>query len=210
MTSILLVHGWGFDASTWDAVRARLPREAAVHTVEFGFLGAEPRLAVPPEVDVAVGHSMGLLWLLTARPCRWGRLVSINGFPRFTAAPDFPEGVPQRMVDRMRRRLETAPEAVLTDFRARCGAGPAEGEGVPDPDRLAWGLDLLRDGDGRPVPPDMVALGGEADPIVPPAMARAAFFFDGLGMVPQGDHLLPLSHPAEVAAVILEACPVHE
>ncbi|WP_404378962.1 alpha/beta fold hydrolase [Caenispirillum salinarum] len=208
MTSILLVHGWGFDAATWDAVRARLPGNATVHTVEFGFLGAAPRLEVPEEVDVAVGHSMGLLWLLTERSCRWDRLVSVNGFPRFTAAPDFAEGVPPRMVERMRRRLETAPEAVLDDFRARCGAGPAAE--TPDPARLAWGLDLLQAGDGRPAPPGVAALAGDADPIVPPAMARAAFSFGGVGMVAGGGHLLPLSHPAEVAAVILEARPVHE
>ncbi|EKV30890.1 Biotin synthesis protein BioH [Caenispirillum salinarum AK4] len=208
MTSILLVHGWGFDAATWDAVRARLPADAVVHTVEFGFLGAAPRLDVPEAVDVAVGHSMGLLWLLTERPCRWDRLVSVNGFPRFAAAPDFPEGVPPRMVERMRRRLETTPKAVLDEFRARCGAGPAGA--APHSERLARGLDLLRDGDGRPAPAGTVALAGDADPIVPPAMARAAFSFDGVGMVAGGGHLLPLSHPAEVAAVILEARPVHE
>lgn len=164
---VLLVHGWGFDASIWDAVRACLPREAEVHTVEFGFLGEKPRMSVPAEVDVAVGHSMGVLWLLTERPCRWQRLVSVNGFPRFTAAPDFPEGIPPRLVERMRRRLDTAPGTVLTDFRARCGA-EAAGSRL-DPARLAWGLDLLCHGDARPLHDDVVALAGEVDPVVPPA-----------------------------------------
>jgi pimeloyl-ACP methyl ester carboxylesterase len=206
--SLLLVHGWGFDAGTWDGVRAGLPADIPVHTVEFGFLGATPRMTVPPDVTVAVGHSLGLLWLLSERPCRWRHLVSVNGFPRFTAAPDYPDGVPPRLVERMRRRLDTAPEAVLSDFRTRCGLDdPPVGLNL---DRLAWGLEMLRDGDGRPMPDAVTALAGEADLIVPPAMSRAAFSSCGVGMVAEGGHLLPFSHPAEVAAVILEAHSVHE
>lgn len=208
MTTLLLVHGWGFDARLWDAVRDRLPEGMTVQALDLGFFGA-PDLEVPEAVDVAAGHSLGLLWLLTRRPCRWRRLVSINGFPRFTAAPDFPDGVPPRLVARMRRRLETDPEAVLTDFRARCGAGPADR--APDPVRLAEGLALLAEGDGRAhVPPvGIAALAGEADPVVPPAMTAAAF--PGACMIAGAGHLLPSTHAADVAAFLIRECSaVHE
>lgn len=204
--SVLLVHGWGFDASVWDAVRVRLPEGWSVHAVDLGFLGP-PAMDVPEAVDVAVGHSLGLLWLLERRPCRWGRLMSVNGFPRFTAAADYAAGVPVRLVDRMLKRLEGDAAAVVADFRARCGAAAAEATRLDVP-RLAEGLRLLRDGDARPAPADVVALAGAADPIVPPEMTCGAFAAPH--MVPGGGHLLPLTHPAEVAAAITEVHPVHE
>lgn len=199
MRTLLLVHGWGFDARLWDGVRARLPAEVAVRVLDLGFFGPAD-VAVPDHVDVAAGHSMGLLWLLTTRPCRWRRLVSVNGFSRFTAAPDFPQGTPPRLVDRMLSRLERDPVAVLTDFRARCGVGPADR--APDAARLAEGLHLLRDGDARPLDRSLVtALAGGADPIVPTEMTQA--MFSGACVVPDGDHLLPLTHAAEVAAALV-------
>ncbi|SOD96670.1 alpha/beta fold hydrolase [Caenispirillum bisanense] len=205
MTStVLLVHGWGFDAGVWDAVRPRLDG-LSVRALDLGFFGP-PDLALPAEpVDLAVGHSMGVLWLLTEGRGRWRRLASVNGFPRFTAAADFPEGTPPRMVQRMAARLADDPAGVLDAFRVRCGAGPTQR--APDAARLAWGLDLLSTGDGRPVPADTAALAGEADPIVPLAMARAGFSnVHALG----GGHLLPLTDPAAVAAFIREALPSHE
>lgn len=211
--TVVLVHGWGFDAGVWDGVRPLLDG-LRVRTLDLGFFGA-PDLEWPAEpVDLAVGHSMGVLWLLTEGRGRWRRLASVNGFPRFTAAPEFPAGTPPRMVQRMAARLADDAVGVLDAFRARCGAGPAERApdagrlaGAPDAARLAWGLDLLSTGDGRPVPADTVALAGEADPIVPLAMARAGFSnVHALG----GGHLLPLTDPAAVAAFIREALPSHE
>lgn len=200
---ILLVHGWGFDATLWDGVRAALPPDVAVEAVDLGFFGEATTL--PDRVDLAVGHSLGALFLLTERPDMATRLVLVNGFPRFTAAPDFPFGVAPRVVERMARRLKDAPAEVVDAFRDRCGDGPAGG--VPDLAQLAWGLDLLRDGDGRAALPgrSYSVIAGTADPIVPPAMTEAAF---GAGVRwLDGGHLLPLTHPQEVAAAIMEACP---
>lgn len=203
MTTVVLVHGWGFDAGVWDTVRPLLDG-MEVRALDLGFFGT-PDLALPETVDLAVGHSMGVLWLLTEARGRFRRLAAVNGFPRFTTAPDYPHGTPPRMVERMASRLAQDPVAVLDAFRARCGAGPAEQ--VPDAARLAWGLDLLLRGDGRPVPSGTPALAGEADPIVPPEASRDAFSHC---LFRPGGHLLPLSDPASVAAFIREALPVHE
>lgn len=203
MTTVLLVHGWGFDGRVWDGVRPLLDG-LDVRTLDLGFFGT-PDLDVAEPADLAVGHSMGVLWLLTEGRGLWQRLASVNGFPRFTATTGFPNGTPPRMVERMASRLTQDAAGVLNAFRARCGAGPADA--VPDAARLAWGLDLLLTGDGRPVPPAVPALSGEADPIVPPAMARDGFSnVLALG----GGHLLPLTDPAAVAAFIREALPAHE
>ena len=167
--TVVLVHGWGFDPSVWDGVRRALPHGVPVQTLDLGFFGAEPS-GLPTAPALVVGHSFGVQWVLSERPDLAPRLLSINGFARFTAAPDFPEGVPPRLVDRMLARLRQDPEEVLNTFRARCGAGPADRS--PELDRLTWGLEALRHGDARPAR-CRAALAGTADPIVSEAMSRA-------------------------------------
>jgi pimeloyl-ACP methyl ester carboxylesterase len=193
MTAVAFVHGWGFGPEIWDAVRARLDGLPS-RCLDLGFFG--PADTDPGEAALIVGHSLGSLWCLLEHPGR--RLLSVNGFPRFTAGDGFPDGVPPRLVAHMRRRLDTAPQAVLDAFRARCGGGPADRPGAPQ--RLAWGLDLLAEGDARAAPPPIGALAGADDPIVPAAMRRASWP-DVLRVV-DGGHLLPLTAPEAVAAAI--------
>jgi len=191
--TVAFVHGWGFGPEVWAPVLERLPGVPA-RRVDLGFFG--PADAALDGATLAVGHSLGVLWLLAEHPGL--PVVSINGFSRFTATEGFAEGVAPRLVERMHRRLGSAPQAVLDDFRARCGAGPAER--TADPDRLAWGLALLAEGDARPAVP-VAALAGADDPIVPPAMAHA--LFPDARLV-AGAHLLPLTAPDAVAALIRE------
>ncbi|OZI36587.1 alpha/beta hydrolase [Bordetella genomosp. 1] len=223
--TLILAHGWGFDASVWDALCARLPG-ARAHRGEAGYFGAPvgalPALAPPgaaradpagpvrapaPEEPagaavIAIGHSQGGLDLLTALPAGCTHLVLINGFGRFCAAPDHPDGVPARMLERMLSRLAREPQAVVDDFRARCGAAPAAGP--PEPQRLAHGLQRLRDADLRAtlaaLPLPTLLLAGETDPIAPPALSRATAVRDTRWH--PGGHLLPLADPAWCAQQI--------
>ena len=85
--TVLLVHGFGFGPDVWDGVRSELGGLPTV-ALDLGFLRSDtPSPPVPDEVHVAVGHSLGLLWLLHERPCRWRALGGINAFTRFTRAP---------------------------------------------------------------------------------------------------------------------------
>lgn len=60
----VLVHGWGFNASLWDPLIARLC-DATVTRVDLGFVAGGP-CDMPdwPQDAIAVGHSLGVLWLL--------------------------------------------------------------------------------------------------------------------------------------------------
>jgi pimeloyl-[acyl-carrier protein] methyl ester esterase len=207
MTTVVLAHGWGYDAGIWDAVRARLPRHLAVETIDFGYFGAKD--AVPPaptfaEPVVAVGHSLGALWWLTQADIRWRNLLAINGFPRFTEATDYAPAVAPRVLARMQQQFRRDPAAVLADFHTRCGGhGPT---GTPHTERLAAGLDALATRDGCATlaarRADVVALAGSGDPIVPAAMSTMAF-----GTVERIDapgHLLPVTHPELCARRIAE------
>lgn len=214
--TLLFVHGWAFDASVWTQLRAELadwPHAVA----DAGYFGATPAVIDPvtgPVTDtdsitgpdiapitrpvIAIGHSLGVMRLLRSLPSNCVGVVSINGFPRFSAAPDFEAGVPRRMLDRMMKRLSTDPAAVVQDFRERCAEASALGEPRLEP--LARDLELLRDDDQRsalaalPVP--LLILAGEDDPIVPAAMTQAAFgcrVGDERHDLEHGGHLLPVS-----------------
>ena len=116
MTSVVFVHGWGYGPALWEGVRALLP-DAPAEAVDLGFFGA-PHLPEPgAHFRVAVGHSLGALWLLSRAPFRFDRLVSLGGFPRFAADEGSPSAVPPRTLERMRKRFAESPAAVLADFR---------------------------------------------------------------------------------------------
>lgn len=198
------MHGWAFDRSLWDALREQLadwPHAVA----DAGYFG-EPAWPATAGPVVAIGHSQGFMQLLRHLPPSCAGLVAINGFSRFTAAPDHPAGVASRVLDRMLTRLDTQAATVIDDFRERCGGTPAER--APDVPRLRDALQALRDDDcretlagcGLPV----LALAGDADVVVPPALSSACFAPcpDARLEWSGGGHLLPISAPAWCAGHI--------
>jgi len=132
--TLLLLHGWGFDARLWDPLAELLPGYRFVRW-DRGYFGeaAEPAVETPV---AAVGHSLGAM-LLADRISAETPLIAINGFDRFTGEA----ATPRRVVDRMGARLAENPAAVLNDFRERCGASPV-GKAISS-DRLAADLALL-------------------------------------------------------------------
>jgi len=270
--TLLFLHGWGFDATFWDPLRAMLsdwPQRAIDRGYFVGPVDEQvgrqldepaceqagehldPQIDVPiraastrratrgDERVVVIGHSFGFLDALmslaqpadategkapgevigNSRSNSIGNamaLISINGFPRFSAADDFPEGVSPRAIDRMMKKIRSAPEAVVSDFRQRCGwqsgvaASPAVSLALPpsfppslppspaNVERLLADLHLLQHGDGREAYSawqsaslPCLVLAGAQDAIVPAAMTRAAFAAQAIVWRESGDHLLP-------------------
>lgn len=204
---LVLVHGWGFDAEVWRPFRRALTGLEA-ETVDLGFFG-RPRA---PALDgrgplVAVGHSLGFLWLLRQRPFPWRALVSIAGMPRFTRTEDFRQGVAPRVVARMAERFAAEPSATLADFRARCGLADALAADGMDLDRLGEGLRWLAEWDARPALAEdsgpLLALAAEDDAIVPLGLSEAAFAGrpgTAFHRSADGGHALPVTRPEWCAA----------
>lgn len=192
MSQIVLLHGWGYDASLWNAVRAHLKIDAI--TLNLGFYGPE-NVGVGGTARLAVGHSLGALWWLTQAPDAWQRLLCLNGFPRFTEATDYAPAVTPRVLARMQQQFTRDPAAVLADFHARCGGHAPNAS--PNVERLAAGLDWLAQWDGRAAlavrHADVFALAGVHDPIVPATMSAMAFA--EVDTVNAPGHLLPITHP---------------
>ncbi|WP_298282568.1 alpha/beta fold hydrolase [Acidocella sp.] len=198
----VLVHGWGFGAAFWAPMAARLAPEDVL-CWDLGFFGAPSQPPIPPgRFVVAVGHSLGALWLMHERPFAWDRLVAINGFGCFAARPGFEAGVAPRVLARMRARLATHPREVLAGFYGQIGYG-GEGAAAPDVARLAWGLAALAGWDARPRQADL-ALCGAADPLLTRAMSEACF---ARITWHEGGHLLPLEDPDWCAANLKALAP---
>jgi pimeloyl-[acyl-carrier protein] methyl ester esterase len=162
----------------------------------------EPRPEPNPRPIIAIGHSLGAAWLLARGPALSG-FVAINGFTRFTSAPDFLAGTHPRILMQMRRRFLADPASVLADFHAR--AGLPLPDDLPDTDALVAGLDLLGSIDARAAFAALsvphIALCGGDDLIVPPEQSRGSF--PDPVMVPGAGHALPVTHPDLCADHIL-------
>lgn len=213
---LLFIHGWAFTPAFWEPLRKELP-DMDAHCLDLGFFGP-PRLETPFADDavVAVGHSLGLLWLLREAgfPLRGLRglcgIVSLGGFSVFTAMEDAPCGVSSTAVRVMRRGLgrgHAAMAGVLETFHRNCGTPP---EYRPDytparPERLAEGLDWLLTWNQRAalgalgVP--VSALAARDDAIVPPALTTACFSHKAsrLEWLATGGHAFPLTQAAACA-----------
>lgn len=203
--TLVFQHGWAFDASFWAPLRAALS-EWPQRTLDRGYFGdACPTDVAPPDVALShaapsdatpsdavatdraapvvwIGHSFGFMRGLAsiAAGGNVDGLISINGFPRFSAAPDFTHGTPSRVVERMATRLRTHTGPVVDDFRQRCGAparSPTQSPTCLEP--LLSDLLALRDEDYRATllayAGPLLALASRDDPIVSAAMTQQAF-----------------------------------
>lgn len=202
--SLLFIHGWGFDRTIWDPLRAFLSGLDSLAS-DRGYFG-EPFSPEPAGPVLVVGHSLGALLALREPPPGCVGLVAINGFDTFADRPDAP-GVPVRTIDRMIDKFGAAPAEVVGEFRRRCGSEARFAE--IDPGLLGQDLLLLRECDERDrsagwhLP--LLSLQGDEDPILPPALRSAAFAGApqfSIQSCPGGGHLLPLSHGTWCAAHI--------
>jgi pimeloyl-[acyl-carrier protein] methyl ester esterase len=208
---LVFVHGWGFDAGAWREIRAELS-DFDCDSVDLGFYGRPcPSRAVGAAPRVAIGHSLGFLWLLRERPFAWRGLVSISGMPRFTKSADYAPGVPPRILDAMMGRLAGDPAGSLADFFETCGCAVPRSLEAADGARLAQGLRWLKDWDARPAldaeQSPVLALFAEDDAVVPRAMSEAAFSGrpnTRLERRADGGHALPVTQAQWCARKIRE------
>lgn len=215
----VFVHGWGFGPRFWAPVVDALGWTDGC-MLDLGFLeqgtAASAALAVqrlqavqvPGRAVLGIGHSLGFLWLaqhmaLSAQD----RLVGINAFAVFAACGSFPSGVPVRVLQRMLRGLSGNPEKVLADFCSQCGMQGVPG--VPNASNLGMGLDLLINGDVRPVLAAKASqygiLAARQDPVVSDAMTTDSFVEAAAVQWVDGGHLLPQTNVQACVAFLRAA-----
>ncbi|HKQ31506.1 MAG TPA: alpha/beta fold hydrolase [Burkholderiales bacterium] len=178
-----------------------------------------------PAAATWVGWSLGGAIALAAALARHAtRLVLLGATPRFLRTDGWNCAWPDQTFARFRDDVERDVDAALERFaglNAPAGAVPrtllrrlrAEifARGTPAPQGLRVGLDILRDTDLRSLLADVavptLVLHGAGDQIVnPQAAAHLARALPNARHVPVdvAGHALPLSHHAEIAAMIGE------
>jgi pimeloyl-[acyl-carrier protein] methyl ester esterase len=198
---LVLVHGWGFHGGIFADFIGHL-EGAEVTLVDLGFVAGGPKGASEwPEDAIAVGHSLGLLWLLERGRSRYRALVSIQGFDCFSC-----HVAPSRLAA-LKRGLEREPAGTLQAFWRSCGAS---GFALPEAlnvAKLDEGLDWLMTWDATKARKELacpvLALASRDDVIVPPSMSEA-IWGENIIWSPDGGHVLPLKHPRWCARHVLE------
>lgn len=207
------VHGWAFGPEIWRDLAPLLPKIEPVFADRCYFGAAE--FSPPQEPAIWITHSFGTMLALQNMSENCRALIAINGFDRFSASAEFP-GVPPRLLDRMLARFEAQPVAVVSDFRARCGADAATP--VLSENCLREDLTALRDDDCRELTSQLrcpvLSLQAANDPILPQSLREAALHSAPNARHithPSAGHLLPLEDPQWCARAIseflLEAAP---
>lgn len=208
---LLLVHGWGFGPGVWRSVIRALPNWD-YHTLDLGFFG-KPQQQIPEERPLlAIGHSLGFLWLLQhleQAPMRKFclGLVSISGFSRFAHCNNFPHGIAPKILQRMGQQIPKHGSKVLAEFRQQSGWHGSPGQKpIHNPTSLLQGLDWLQQWDGRDSLKNwdgpLSILAAKDDQIVPPQLTTACFAADSVHWVMNGGHILPITRAEECANTI--------
>jgi pimeloyl-[acyl-carrier protein] methyl ester esterase len=197
----VLVHGWGFHAGIWTDVVVRLGVEVTL--IDLGFVSGGPKGKTEWPADaIAVGHSLGLLWLLKHGQGRFRGIVSIQGFDCFCC-----HVAPSR-VQALKRGLEREPHGTLQAFWRSCGAARFALPEMLNAARLGEGLDWLMHWDAREAKDGLacpvLALASRDDAVVPPSMSEAIWQDRRLVWSDDGGHVLPSKQPDWCARHVLE------
>lgn len=202
----VFVHGFGFNPAIWRDVIGMIGK-VEVTRIDLGFLSAWPKDAPPwPSDAIAVGHSLGLLWLLRRAGEEEGPpfrgLVSIQGFDRFCPH------IPPSRVAFMRRGLRRDPGQTLEAFWRGCGTEPVAPPEALNVERLDEGLGWLLEWDETGTKAKLacpsLALAARDDAIVPQAMSEAIWGSGNIRWSETGGHVLPLRHPEWCARHVLD------
>ncbi len=203
LPTLVFIHGWAFDTEFWRPLRDALGAWPQ-HDIDLGYFQDGGMAQLPAGPLVMIGHSFGYLHALSMAPAQAQAWISINGFSRFSAAPDFDQGVAPRVLQKMMTRLQSSPDAVIREFRRRCGAG--EPVGALNAEALRQDLERMLNEDQRARQAAQrnatLVLAGEADQVVPAAMTRAAFAGCDIVWKAGAGHLLPQEDVAWCAAHI--------
>ena len=217
---VILIHGFGFHASVWEPLAARLGGDYTARAVDLPGYGG----AAGPGADAApdwpedahwVGWSLGGVLALDAvrRGRRPRSLALIGAAPRMVRNGDWPHAIEPAAFAAFAGDVARAPAAALRRFAALVARGDRRERQVreqlrahaaaPAAETLRRGLAALRRADLRDAwaahPVAQLSLWGERDALLPAtgaAAARALRPADPAAVVPGAGHAPLLSDPA--------------
>lgn len=207
---LVVVHGWGMSGKVWAfqdglaesfrLIAVDLRGHGRSSAPEGGYAFADFAADLEALFDrLEIGRAALLGWSLGAQVAleayqrlrdRIGAIVLVSGTPKFTAAADWPHGLPAAEARGLALRLRRGYDAAMGEFFRRMFAdGELSREEnqriareiviprpVPDPRAVIATLDTLAGGDHRPLLPSVacpaLVLHGDRDAICLPGAGR--------------------------------------
>ncbi|CAI3935452.1 alpha/beta fold hydrolase [Commensalibacter communis] len=208
---LLFVHGWGFSKHFWEPV-SYLLNEFSKEYIDLGFVNNISILSndvhdLSQQIPntIAIGHSLGLLYLLKQFPRTFHHYIAINSFLRFSKAEDYLSGVPSRILHLMSKGIDKDVYSVLSQFYQQCqyvGNVPNQ----MNASALQIGLGTLETEDFRNVLPSitdrLTIVSSKSDPVVSSDMTIDSFKSHPIYWVKDNTHVLPISRPEICAKII--------
>lgn len=208
---LLFVHGWGFSKEFWQPVTDLL-QDFYIDYIDLGYLNdqqiSDDELqSIKKHQDriIAIGHSLGFLYLLKQFPLNFHHYVAINSFLRFSKVDDFGSGVSLRVLQRMSKGVEKDSFSVLFQFYKQCQY-LQEPTAMLNKEQLKTGLEWLETDDLRSNLSDiankLTVIASDQDPVVSKEMTKESFKEHPVQWVTDTTHLLPITKPVLCAKTI--------
>ena len=208
---LLFAHGWGFSKEFWKPV-ANLFQGFTIDYIDLGYLDnqvtSDKALQIIQKNQdniIAIGHSLGFIYLLKQFPLKFYHYVAINGFLRFSKADDFASGVPLRILQRMSKNIEKDSSAVLSQFYEQCQYHQTPSL-ILNIEQLKIGLEWLEKNDFRSclstIQNRLTVIASDHDPVVSKEMTSHSFKNQPIQWVEDKTHILPIKKPELCASII--------
>lgn len=182
---LVLLHGWGMSSLVWDGIMPELLENFRVTVIDLPGFGRSPLpggdytldylgkhvLAVAPKRAVWMGWSLGglvAMHIAVHYPERIQALIAVTSSPSFVARELWPYGMPPAEIDSFIHLLNEDADGSLIRFLALQAKGSLSQRedirtlkemmyfhGLPAPQALRFGMDILRSADLRAALPDI-------------------------------------------------------
>lgn len=208
---LVFVHGWGFSKEFWKPV-ADLLHEFTIDFIDLGYLENHATsddtlqiIEAHQDDTIAIGHSLGFIYLLKQFPLNFYHYVAINSFLRFSKADDFISGIPLRILQRMSKNIEKDSLKVLSNFYKQCQYHQ-EPTLTLNNEQLKKGLNWLENNDFRTYLPNihkrLTVIASDHDPVVSNEMTVDSFVEHSIQWIEDKTHILPITSPNLCALII--------
>ena len=206
-TCFVFCHGFGFDATFWNPLRAYFSNMNTMY-LDLGYFGEMQWMNQLDESMeyIGIGHSLGLMKLMSLN-VSFKRLIGLHGFVDFLGADESLHRRRQRELSYLIQHVNESPALTLSQFYQRTGVNfNLPQTGVLNRMKLLDDLNSLAH--AIPVPQDipLLILGGIDDKIVPPALIEDNFSAHPqvtIEMLPQVKHGLGHLQPDVVYQTIM-------